>query len=182
MHLWQSLSSAGILRIMSVASRLLLALLLVMTGCLAGILLMTEIGILPAVRSMPLESFARYWASLDAQMALRMPTYARSELLLYVVTIISMWRLRRRPLFWMVCLCLLMSARETIFTVKRQLPINRELQHIVATGSFADDAILSELREEMLHNFAIRMALAGGSFSILCLSVLFLRTDVIPSS
>ena len=166
---------------MSLASRLLLAILLVMTGCLAGILLMTEIGILPAIRSMPLESFARYWASLDAQMVLRMPTYARLELLLYVVTILSMWRLRRKPLFWTVCLCLLMSAGEIIFTVKRQLPINHELQHIVATGSFGDSATLSELREEMLNNFAIRMALDGGCFTILCLSALFLRTDVVPS-
>ena len=75
-----------------------------------------------------------------------------------------------------------MSAGETIFTVMRQLPINHELQHIVATGSFADDAILSELREKMLHNFAIRMALDGGSFAILCLSALFLRVEVVPSS
>ena len=167
---------------MSVASRLLLALLLAMTGCLAGILFMTEIGILPAIRHMPLESFARYWASLDDQMALRMPTYARSELLLYVVTIVSMWKLRRRPLFWTVCLCLLMSAGETIFTVKRQLPINHELQRVVAAGSFADTAVLNELRDEMLHNFAIRMALDGGSFAILCLSALFLRVEVVPSS
>jgi hypothetical protein len=40
---------------------------------------------------------------------------------------------------------------------------------------------LSQLREELFHNFAVRMALDGGSFTILCLSVLFLRTDVVPS-
>jgi hypothetical protein len=51
----------------------------------------------------------------------------------------------------------------------------------VATGSFDDSATLSQLREEMLHNFAIRLALDGGSFTILCLSALFLRTDVVPS-
>jgi hypothetical protein len=151
-----------------------------MTGCLAGILLMTEMGILPAIRNMPLESYARYWATLDSQMGLRMPIYTRLELLLYVVTILSMWRLRRKPLFWMVCLCLLLKAGETIFTVRCQLPINHELQRMVATGSF-NDAILSQLRTEMLHNFAIRMALDGGSFTILCLSALFLRADILPA-
>ena len=75
-----------------------------------------------------------------------------------------------------------MSAGETIFTVKRQLPINHELQRVVAAGSFADTAVLNELRDEMLHNFAIRMALDGGSFAILCLSALFLRVEVVPSS
>jgi hypothetical protein len=115
-------------------------------------------------------------------MVLRMPTYAGLQLLLYVVTILSMWRLRRSPLFWMVCLCFLMSTGEIGFTMKRQLPINHELQRIVATGSSADSATRGELREEMLHNFATRMALDGASFAILCLSALFLRTDVVPSS
>jgi hypothetical protein len=107
-------------------------------------------------------------------MGARMPTYARSELLLYVVAMISMWRLRRKPLFWAVCLCFLMSAGETGFTVTRQLPINHELQHIVATGSSGGSAALIQLREGLLHNFAIRMMLNGGSFVILCLSALFL--------
>jgi hypothetical protein len=160
---------------MSVISRLLFALLLIATGCLAGILLMTEIGIIPAIRNMPLEQYALYWSALDTQMAARLPAYSGVELLLYVLTIVSMWRLRRLPLFWMVCLCLLINASEIFFTVKHQVPVNRELQRIVASGAVAGNAALGGLREATIQHFALRMTMSGSSFVILCLSALFLR-------
>ena len=113
---------------MSEVQKLVLTMVLVMTGLLAGLQMLMLMGVLPAMMRMPLVTYAGMWQALDHFMAVRMAIFANGTLLLYLIAIGCFVRSPRKSIFWSLLGCFALLATDTLFTVTQQLPINRAVQ------------------------------------------------------
>ena len=151
---------------MPLPTRVLLALLLVVSGGYAGILLFCQIALAPALRVLSLQQYAEAFRALDRFMDARMPMYKLALLLLYVATLVAIWPLRGSRLFAAVAVCLALSLCDLAINISKQLPLNKRLQGLM--GEEARDEVLLEMRERTVRYFRWRFVLSGLAFAGLC--------------
>lgn len=96
---------------MSRLQRFVLALVLVPVGFLAGTDVFEMMGNMPAVARMPLATHVASWQALDFFMEPRMPFFATSMFVLFLLAIACFWRERRRAIFPTLIVCSSWSLR-----------------------------------------------------------------------
>lgn len=155
---------------MSTLSSVLFSLTLLLCGGYAGMILMCQIGILPAMRQLRLSAYADAWRAMDSYMHRLMPPYKGSLLLVNAATVISLAVQRRFPLAVACGVSLFFSVFGLVLTVRRQLPLNARLKALPADAS---DTLLLDIREQTVRGFSVRFFLAAAAFAVLCCSVPF---------
>ena len=148
---------------MSSSQKIVLLMVLVLTGMLAGLQTLMLIGVLPAMRQMSLATYAGMWQALDHLMAARMPVFANGTLLIYLVAIGWFARSTRRFLFWSLLGCFALLATDTIFTVTQQLPVNHAVQSL-DLAHLTDLSHVQALRDDTIRHFHVRGWLAIAAF------------------
>lgn len=157
---------------MSTLQRLMITLVLLPTGILAGLQTLMLMGLLPAIARMPLATYAGAWQALDHFMAVRMPILVNATLLLYLIAILSFARSRRRWIFWTLLGCFALLVSDTVFTVTQQLPVNRAVQAL-DVDHLADMGQVHRLRDATIEHFHLRGWLSISAFVwLLCAVVL----------
>lgn len=146
---------------MSRLQRFVLALVLVPVGFLAGTDVFEMMGNMPAVARMPLATHVASWQALDFFMEPRMPFFATSMFVLFLLAIACFWRERRRAIFPTLIVCFLMELAATIFTVTQQIPVNRAIAAL-DPAHLGDSAPAEALRQATLRHFHL--------LSLLCIS------------
>jgi hypothetical protein len=139
---------------MSKVQKLVLTMVLVMTGLLAGLQMLMLMGVLPAMMRMPLATYAGMWQSLDHFMAVRMAIFANGTLLLYLIAIGCFVRSPRKNIFWSLLGCFALLATDTLFTVTQQLPINRAVQALDLVH-LTDLSRVQQLRDATIQHFHV---------------------------
>jgi hypothetical protein len=91
---------------MTKIQRIILALLLLPVGFLAGTAVFEMMGNMPAATHMPLADFLSYWQPLDVLKEPRMPIFTGCMFLLFLVALASFWKTADRPLFWTLLACI----------------------------------------------------------------------------
>ncbi len=157
---------------MSKVQKLVLTMVLVMTGLLAGLQMLMLMGVLPAMMRMPLATYAGMWQSLDHFMAVRMAIFANGTLLLYLIAIGCFVRSPRKNIFWSLLGCFPLLATDTLFTVTQQLPINRAVQALDLVH-LTDLSRVQQLRDATIQHFHVRGWLAIAAFVWLASAVIF---------
>ncbi len=157
---------------MSTLQRIVLTLVLLFTGLLAGLQVLMLLGVLPAIKRMPLATYVGMWQALDHFMAARMPIFANGALLLYVLAIGCFARFPRRWVFWTLLGCLGLLLADTAFTVTQQLPVNRAVQALDPTH-LMDLTRVQQLRDGTIHHFYLRGSLSIAAFVWLAFGIVF---------
>ena len=157
---------------MSKLQKLVLTVVLVLTGLLAGLQMLMLMGVLPAMMRMPLATYAGMWQALDHFMAVRMGIFANGTLLLYLGAIGCFARSSRKSIFWSLLGCFALLVTDTVFTVTQQLPINRAVQalNLVYLTDFSQ---VQQLRDATIQHFHVRGGLAIAAFVWLASAVIF---------
>ena len=146
---------------MSVLQRLLLALLLLPVGLLAGTDLFEMMGNMPAIAHMPLATHVASWQALDVYMEPRMPVFTGCMFLLFLLAIGVFWSRRTTALFWTIVATFVMELAATIFTVTQQIPVNRAIRSL-DPASITNVSGAEALRQATLQHFNL--------LSLLCIS------------
>jgi hypothetical protein len=157
---------------MSKEQKLVLAMVLVLTGLLAGLQMLMLMGVLPAMMRMPLATYAGMWQALDHFMAVRMAIFANGTLLLYLVAIGCFARSPWKSIFWSLLGCFALLATDTLFTITQQLPINRAVQAL-DLAHLTDFGPILRLRDATIQHFHVRGWLAIAAFVWLASAVIF---------
>ena len=155
---------------MSTVTSVLLSLTLLLTGAYAGMILMCQIGVLPAMRQLSLGAYADAWRAMDTYMDRLMPPYKGSLLLINTATLILLAFQRRTPLAAAAAVSLICSVSGLVLTVRQQLPLNAKLKTFKAG---APDSVLLDIREQTVKGFTSRCFLAAAAFLALCVGVVF---------
>ena len=155
---------------MSTTCAFLLALTLILSGAYAGLVLMCEIAILPAMQRLSLPAYADAWRAMDASLDRSMPPYKACLLLVNGAALALLVVQRRVPLATFTGASLLCSLGGLLLTVRKQLPLNAQLKALPAD---APTAVLLDIREKTIRGFKARMVLAAGSFLALCFGIVF---------
>jgi hypothetical protein len=161
---------------MSTLKKLLLTMVLILTGLLAGLQTLMLMGVLPAMVRMPLATYAGMWQTLDHFMAVRMAIFANGTLLVYLVVIGCFARPPRKSMFWSLLGCFALLATDTVFTVMQQLPINRAVQALDVVH-LTDFSRVQQLRDATIQHFHVRGWLAIAAFVWLASAVIFSPTN-----
>jgi len=146
---------------MTKVQRLVLALVLLPVGLLAGTDVFEMMGNMPAIARMPLATHVASWQALDVFMEPRMPVFTGCMFLLFLVAIAIFWKERRRAIFWTLIACFVMELVATVFTVTQQLPVNRAIMAL-DPAKLGDVAAVEALRQATLSHFNL--------LSLLCIS------------
>ena len=133
-------------------------------------ILMCQIGILPAMRQLSLSAYADAWRAMDAYMDRLMPPYKGSLLLLNAATVVLSAVQHHLALAIAAGLSLLFSVAGLVLTVRQQLPLNAQLKALPAG---TPEAVLLPIREQTIQGFTVRFFLAAAAFVSLCLGVVF---------
>ena len=157
---------------MTKAQRVLIALLLLPVGFLAGTDVFEMMGNMPAAASMPLTNFIGYWQPLDVFMEPRMPIFTGCMFLLFLASIVSFWKSRQRPLLLTLIGCLALELAATIFTVTQQIPVNRAVRAL-DPRNLSDSASAEALRKATLEHFNLMSFLCISAFIWLVFVVVF---------
>lgn len=152
-------------------SAILLTLTLLLCGFYAGMTLMCQIGVLPTMRRLDLHAYAQAWRVMDSFMDRAMPPFKLTLLALNLAATISLAMEHRNPLAGLTFLSFLLSLSALVLTIRLQLPLNAQLRMLPAN---ADADTLTSIREQTVHNFAVRMILALLAFSLLSAGTVFL--------
>jgi hypothetical protein len=161
---------------MSTLQKLVLTIVFILTGLLAGLQMLMLMGLLPAMMRMPLATYAGMWQALDHFMAVRMAIFANATLLLYLVAIGCFARPPRRIVFWSLLGCFALLATDTVFTVIQQLPINGAVQAL-DVAHLSDFARVQQLRDATIQHFHVRGWLAIAAFAWLASAVIFSQAN-----
>ncbi len=146
---------------MTPVQRFSLALVLLPVGLLAGTDLFEMMGNMPAIAAMPLATHVASWQALDVFMEPRMPVFTGCMFLFFLLAIGSFWKTPRQPIFWTLIACFVMELAATIFTVTRQIPVNRAIRAL-DPANIGDPAVAEALRQATLRHFNL--------MSLLCIS------------
>ncbi len=146
---------------MTQLQRIVLALLLLPVGLLAGVDAFEMMGNMPAAASMPLATFVGYWQPLDVFMEPRMPVFTGTMFLLFLLAIACFWKDRRRTIFPTLVACFVMELAATLFTVLQQIPVNRRIRAL-DPAHLVDPDGAEQLRQLTLRHFHL--------MSLLCIS------------
>ncbi len=154
---------------MQIAAQLLFLLTLVLCGGYAGMVLMCQIGVLPAMRDLSLSAFADAWRAMDSYMERLMPPYKLSLLLINAAAFVVVILQHRNPILaFSLGASFLCSAAGLVLTVRGQLPLNAQIK---TPGLPAE--ILGSIREKTIAGFRVRFILAALAFLVLCVGVVF---------
>ena len=167
---WCGEWSFGIIGAMATLSSIALALTLILCGGYAGMILMCQIGVLPAMRQLRLSAYAEAWRAMDAYMGRLMPPYKSCLLLINTVAVVTLALEHRLATAVAAGVSLILSVAGLVLTVRQQLPLNAKLKAL--PGSAAETELL-EIREGTVRGFRVRFGLAAASFVILCCGVTF---------
>ncbi len=149
---------------MATLSTVLLILTIVLCGGYAGMILMCQIGVLPAMRLLRPDAYADAWRAMDTYLDRSMPPYKGSLLLINAALTISVALQHRSALAIATGLSLVLSVAGLVLTVRGQLPINAQLKQLAAG---APDDVLIDLRERTARGFTVRFVLAQAAFLVL---------------
>lgn len=149
----------------------LLVLTLLLCGCYAGMSLLSQIGILPAMRRLRPSTYADAFGAMDFYLDRSMPPYKLSLLVVTLALCICLLLQHRTALALAAGSSFLLSLMALIVTVAKQLPLNRQLKNL---PEGTPDDVLIGIREASVRNFMARCIMAVLSFAILCFGVVFL--------
>lgn len=155
---------------MSSLTSALVALTLLLTGSYAGMALMCQIGVLPAMRKLSLQAYAEAWRAMDSFLDRSMPPFKLTLLLANAAAVACLARDHRTRFALFASASFVLSLLGLVLTITRQLPINRQLKALPAGNS---DDILLRLREQTVRNFSVRFVLAMCAFALLILGTVF---------
>jgi hypothetical protein len=130
------------------------------------------IGILaPIELKLNASQFAAYWQATDAYMGKRMPFFGLTTYALFIINLIVFRKYWRKPLFWIIAICMICMVVELVFTIKEQLPINEFIQTIDMNNLNSDQLVkLDKMRMDTYHNFNFRNYLAVILLMAMCLT------------
>ena len=157
---------------MSTLQKLVLTVVLILTGLLAGLQMLMLMGVLPAMMRMPLATYAGMWQALDHFMAVRMAVFTNATLLIYLIAIGIFARSSRKSIFWSLLGCFALLAIDTLFTITQQLPINRAVQALDLLR-LTDFSRVQQLRDATIEHFHVRGWLAIAALVWLASAVVF---------
>lgn len=153
---------------MLVLATVLVIVTLVLCGAYAGLVLMCQIGVLPAMQTLSPQAFADAWRAMDARMERSMPPYKVTLLIVNLATAIVLLFLHQRALAVCAAISFLLSLAGLILTIRGQVPLNRELKELTAA---ATDDRLSRILSQTIRNFSERFVLAAAAFVSLAVGV-----------
>ncbi len=142
---------------------LLLTLTLFVCGAYCGMTLFCQIGLLPAMRIVPPQTFAETWRAVDRFMDRLMPPFKLTLILLNLALTIVAYRNGQIPVATYAGISLLLSLLALVLTITMQLPVNKR----IATATSEEQ--LLDLLAETNGNFALRFVLALVAFLTLCI-------------
>jgi hypothetical protein len=157
---------------MSALQKIVLTLVLLVTGLMAGLQMLMLMGVLPAISRMPLATYAGMWQAMDHFMAVRMRIFANATLLVYLVAIGCFFRSRWRGLLWSLVGCFALLIADTAFTITQQLPINRAVQAL-DLANLPSAGQLQPLRDATMQHFHARGWISISAFVWLASAVVF---------
>ncbi len=148
---------------MSTLQKFVVAMLLLLTGLIAGLQTLMLMGILPAIKRMPLATYAGMWQSLDHFMAVRMPILVNVTFLFFLIALVLFMRNRNKGMVWTLVGCFALLITDTVFTVTQQLPINHAVQSL-DLSQVKDFSQVQYLRDTTIDHFLLRSWLSIGAF------------------
>lgn len=154
---------------MHLATLFLLLFTLLLCGGYAGMVLMCQIGVLPAMRDLSASAWAESWCAMDVYMGRRMPPYKGSLLLVNTITLVLLLMQHRPGLAIAASISLACSVAGLVLTVRRQLPLNARLKSLAFDGTEQE---LLRIREQTVAGFRARFYLAFTAFAALACGVL----------
>lgn len=154
---------------MHTLSLLLVFLTLCLTGIYAGMCVMCQIGVLPAMRLLSLQAYVEAWRAMDFYLDRSMPPFKVTLLAASLGATVVLAMQHRNHLAACLGLTFVCSLVALVLTITMQLPLNRKLQTLPPDTSA--DTLLA-IREHTVHNFAVRLVLAIAAFIIPCAGVL----------
>lgn len=155
---------------MLLVTAVLLVLTLLLCGGYAGMALLCEIGVLPAMRALSPSAFAETWRAMDSYLDRSMPPYKITLLLVNLAATVCLLLLHHRALAVCAAASFLLSLAALVLTIRKQLPLNRQIK------ALADQPVserLVTLRQQTSRNFTQRFVLALLSFAILATGAIF---------
>lgn len=115
--------------------------------------------------------FAAYWQATDDYMGKRMPFFGLTTYALFIINLIVFRKCWRKPVYWIIIICLICMVVELVFTIKEQLPINKFMQTIDVYNLTDEQLIiLDKMRLDTYHNFNFRNYLALVLLMAMCLT------------
>jgi hypothetical protein len=157
----------GIIPLMPTLTSCLLGATLLLSGGYAGMVLMCQTGVLPAMRDLTPNAFADAWRAMDTYMERLMPPYKGSLMLVSLVTVILLCLQHRCMLAVCVAINLMCSIAGLVLTIRGQLPLNAKIK----AGGLSPEEIIS-IRNKTLTGFRTRFVLAAAAFLALCIGVI----------
>ena len=150
---------------MLILTAVLLVLTIVLCGAYAGMILMCQIGVLPAMRLLRPAADADAWRAMDVYLDRLMPPYKGALLLINAALTVSLALEHRFTLSIATGLSLLLSIAGLVLTVRGQLPLNTKIKQLPAG---TPDDVLSDIRERTVRGFTVRFVLAQAAFLVIC--------------
>ena len=154
---------------MPLITSLLLIVTLVLCGAYAGLALMCQIGVLPAMRQLRPNAYADAWQAMDGYMDRSMPPFKVSLLLLNLAACGVLIADHRQALATCCAISFVLSLAGLVLTIRKQLPLNTMLKTLPAG---TPDHVLLRIREQTVRNFSVRFVLASLAFITLSVGVL----------
>ena len=154
---------------MQSVTTVLLFLTLLLCGCYAGMTLMCQIGVLPAMCRLTLPAYADAFRAMDFYLDRSMPPYKLTLLAVNLATLVCVALQHRTPLAVAVGAACLLNVVALVLTIRKQLPLSAELKRL---GSDAAEPLLLNIREQTVRNFMGRSVVAMIAFIALCTGVL----------
>jgi hypothetical protein len=150
--------------------QLLLTLTILLCGSYAGMALMCQIGIFPAMRQLTLHAYADSFRAIDRPMDRLTPPYKLSLLLINAATTVCLGLLHNTYMAAAAGLSLVLNIIALVITITKQLPLNAQLKSL---GPEAPAEILLAIREQTVRNFAVRLIVAMLAFVVLVVGLVF---------
>ena len=147
---------------------ILLALIQLLCGLYAGMALMCQIGLLPAMRRVAPSTYAETFRAVDALMDRAMPPFKLTLLLFTAATAVCLFVQRQMPLALVVSFSFACSLVALVLTITKQLPVNARLRGLPRD---AEDRVLVKILDVTIRNFEVRLWFALASFAALCFGV-----------
>jgi len=137
------------------------SILLAFTGAYAGFGVLHFLGMNPAVRAVPLSTFAEFWQQLDRFMRVRMPPYALTQLALAAISLVGYHDAPRSAAFGWSAAVVALLLIDMVHTIKIHLPLNRIIQGWNPAALPTDAGLV---RDRLMSAFTRRSAFMMGSF------------------
>lgn len=107
-----------------------IALLVLVTGLVAGQMFQEQVGGQPALAALSDRTYVEYWQALDKLMAARMPVVGMGILGLFVVSLLMWFQQRRSLAYGLLLAAFLLTVGEAVITVSQQEPVNQAIQRL----------------------------------------------------